>query len=98
MNALVLFLESQGFRVASAIDRHRPYSAVAVMFDISISFSIRLEGGRMVLSVDAYTHGLRKTWRDDKRHLVESYFADFACVMAYVAGVMKDKGLKKAKD
>ena len=84
--------------MASASDRHRPYSAVAVMFDISISFSIRLEGGKMALSLDAYTHGLRKTWRDDKRHLVESYFADFACVMAYVAGVMKDKGLKKAKD
>ena len=98
MNALLIFLESQGFRVESNPSRYHTYSAIARMFGIGVPFSIRLEGRKMLLSVDAYAHGLRGTWRDGKRHLVESYFADFACVVGYVAGLEKDKKLKKSNE
>lgn len=87
LNALLFFLESHGFAACVSEDRFRHNGLTATLFEQDVEF--RLSRENRILRLDVYDCPpcMRSAWCNGKSRYLESYFAHFACTLAYIAGI-----------
>jgi hypothetical protein len=97
-DTLIKELERRGHNVEI---RHWPHGgrySTAVIFGATARFALREEGtGRLRLSIDQHTFGLRENWRDGRRQRVEGVLDDFIETLILVAAHEKDRAIQEEK-
>jgi hypothetical protein len=99
MDTLVKVLESRGYAVRVTRSTHGSTSTAAIIMEQEVRFSLREEGtGRLCLTINSWSRGLRRNWRDGKRQRVEHVLDDFIVTLVQVAAHEKDKEIRKARE
>lgn len=98
INAFLYFAESYGFQFEIESTNYGYKYMHALLLDESVRFDISREGRKLRLQCFGLPFTSRSSWSDGKRHFVESYFADFACTLAYSAAIQKcERASKREK-
>mgnify|MGYP000942415487 CR=1 FL=1 len=87
LNTLLFFLELHGFAVCASEDRCRHNGLTATLFEQDVEFCFSRENRILRLDVYDCPPCMRSAWCDGKSRYLESYFAHFACTLAYIAGI-----------
>jgi len=84
LNALLHFLEAQGFQLEVEAEEDR---FTAGMFGQTVSFGLLRVNDRLSLEIYGPEYGLRTSWRDGARGYIENRFAKLGCTLAYLAAL-----------
>lgn len=86
---LVAFLGPYGFKLTRTTDWRGTSRPALKIYGEAEPFAIEREGRKLTMERFGQTRSVRMKWFDGRRHYLESFFAEFGCVVAYCAAAQK---------